>query len=349
MEGYSPERDRATAEEVKPPLKVRQTFKIDGDTQYGSPVGVARGLLFVEGTRKLHALALDTGKERWHLNLPGFFLSPAVAGNRVFVRVEWRGEGHVWAVDADAGHELWQFKFPRVGSPYGDVGGHVTSPVVAGGLVLVGASRSLYALDAATGEQRWAFDAQAPISSSATAADGSVYIADFEHLYAIDLETGTPSWDFELQGAISLFFAPIVIADQVVFGSYETIYALDRQSGDLLWSQALTEDNIVPSAAAGGHIYVKSVNRLYALDRKTGQVTWSYQATDFVSLPAVAGGQMYVITRAGGKSQLRALRLADGREVWKVESARLANAAPVVAGGRVYVRTVDGRVLAYAS
>ena len=68
---------------------------------------------------------------------------------------------------------------------------------------------------------------------------------------------------------------------------------------------------------------------------------------DFVSLPAVVGGQIYVITRIGGSGQLRALRLADGQEIWQTEDARLANAAPVVAGGRVYVRTTDGRVLVY--
>ena len=84
-----------------------------------------------------------------------------------------------------------------------------------------------------------------------------------------------------------------------------------------------------------------------ALDRATGEVDWSYQVMDFISLPALTGEQLYVVTRVGGKSQLRALNLADGQEIWQVENMRLSNAAPVVAGGQVYVRTVDGSVLSY--
>ena len=349
MEGYGPKRDRATTEEVRPPLSRGQAFKIGGDTEYGSPVTVSHGLLFVEGTRRLHALALDTGRERWRLNLPGFFLSPAVAGDRVFVRAESAQEGYLWALGVGTGRELWRFRFPRVGSSYDNIGGHVTSPVIAGGLVLVGASRCLYALDAASGEQRWAFDTQAPISSSAAVADDTVYIADFAHLYAVDLETGTQSWRFDHPESVSLFFAPIVAQDRVAITGYETVYAVDRKSGDLLWSQVMPGEDLVPAAAARDRIYCKSVNRLYALDRETGAIAWSYRAGDFVSLPAIAGEQLYVITRAQGKSQLRALRLTDGQEIWGVEQSRLSNAAPVIAGGRVYVRTVDGQVLVYAS
>jgi outer membrane protein assembly factor BamB len=349
MEGYSLARDRATADDVRPPLQMEQEFTVGGDTQHGSPVGVARGLLFVEGAGRLHVLALDDGKERWAFNLAGTFLSPAVAGNRVFVRAESGAEGYVFALEADSGLKLWQFKFPRVGSSYGDFGGHVTSPVVAEGLVLVGASQSLYALDVDTGAQRWAFDAQNPVASSATVAGDTVYVTDFTRLYAIDLETGVESWSFEY-GMMSLFFAPVVVGDAVIVTSYDTVYALDRDSGDVVWARSVAEDeDVVPSGAAGDHVYVKTSKHLYALDRETGALVWSYQAGDFISLPTVAGGQIYVVTRSGGRGQLRALRLSDGQEIWRIEDARLANAAPVVAGARVYVRTVDGSVLVYAA
>jgi len=131
MEGYSPQRDRATMDDIRPPLKMERELMVGDGSQFGSPVGVAHGLLFVEGRRRLHALALDSGKEQWYFDMPGSFLSPAVAGNSVFVRAESGEDGYVFAVSADAGLKLWQFKFPHVGSSYDNVGGHVTSPVVA--------------------------------------------------------------------------------------------------------------------------------------------------------------------------------------------------------------------------
>ena len=347
MEGYNPQRNRATTENVEPPLRVRQTVVVGGNTQFGSPVGIAKNLLFVEGARKLHVFALDSGEEQWNFDLPGFFISPAVAGDAVFVRAESGEDGFILALSADAGLKLWQYKFPRVGSAYNNVGGHVTSPVVSEGLVLVGAAQTFHALEAETGREIWMFKTQEPIASSATVGDNIVYFTDFTHLYALDLKTGKERWNFTYQD-MTLLFAPIIIEDQVVVTSGKTVYALDRHSGEVLWTKSLDAESLTPSAAGGNMVYIKSVNQLFALDRFSGETIWSYQVTDFVSLPVITETQIFIITRAGGNGQLRALRLSDGQEIWQSDHVQIANAAPIVAGGQVYVRTIDGNVLAYA-
>jgi outer membrane protein assembly factor BamB len=269
-----------------------------------------------------------------------------VAGNTVFVRAESGKEGYIVALTSDKGLKLWQFKFPRVGSRYNDVGGHVTSPVVSDGLVLVGAAQSFYALNAQTGKESWQFKLPEPVASSATVAGDLVYFTDFATLYALDLKTGEERWRFAHEDLASVF-APVIIDDQILMTSGNVAFTLDRSSGQVVWSKSLKAETLVPSAAAGERVYVKSNTDLFALNLSTGETEWSYHATDFVSLPALAGEQLYIITRVGGKSHLRALRLADGQEIWQIENLRLANAAPVVAGGQVYVRTVDGSVLAY--
>jgi outer membrane protein assembly factor BamB len=346
MEGYDLQRTRATTEDFQPPLDMGREMAIGGDTQFGSPVGIAQNLLFVEGDRKLYALALDSGEERWNYDLPGHFISPAVAGNTVFVRAESGEDGYIVALTSDKGLKLWQFKFPRVGSRYNDVGGHVTSPVVSRGLVLVGAAQSFYALDSQTGKEVWNFKLPEPVASSATIAGNLVYFTDFASLYALDLKTGEERWHFAHKDLASVF-APVIIDDQILMTSKNIAFTLNRDTGQVIWSKALESEDLIPSAAAGERVYVKSTTALYALDRATGEVDWSYQVMDFISLPALTGEQLYVVTRVGGKSQLRALNLADGQEIWQVENIRLSNAAPVVAGGQVYVRTVDGSVLSY--
>ena len=346
MEGYSPQRTRATIDSSYPPLTMNQEYIVGGETRYGSPVGVARNLVFMEGERKLHALIVDQGTEAWTYELPGAFVSPTIAGDSVFVRAESGDDGYVVALTADSGLRQWQFKFPAVGSVDGNLGGHVTSPVVVDGLVLVGASRSFLALDAITGKQVWAFRTGEPISSSATVADDTVYFVDFETLYAVDLQTGVERWRFA-QENLSVIFAPIVVDDHILTAHGDTAHLLNRLSGEVVWRKQIEDERLIPAGAAGDQVYVKSANTLYALDASTGEEMWSFHVTDFISLPAITNEVIYIITRAGGTGQLRAVSLASGEEVWQTENMRLSNAAPIVAGGRVFVRTVDGSLLAF--
>ena len=54
-----------------------------------------------------------------------------------------------------------------------------------------------------------------------------------------------------------------------------------------------------------------------------------------------------MIDRFGDGSHLLALGRVDGREAWRSDKARLARSAPVVAQGRLIVRTEDGQILIY--
>ena len=76
-------------------------------------------------------------------------------------------------------------------------GGYVyASPAVWRRLILVGSyDHSFYALDAATGDVRWRFRANGPISGSASVIAGVVYFATFaERTYALDAARGRELW-----------------------------------------------------------------------------------------------------------------------------------------------------------
>ena len=58
-------------------------------------------------------------------------------------------------------------------------------------------SKRFYALDAATGDVRWSFDANGPISGSATVIGGVVYFSTLkQRTYALDATTGRLLWSF---------------------------------------------------------------------------------------------------------------------------------------------------------
>ena len=106
---------------------------------------------------------------------------------------------------------------------------------------------------------------------------------------------------------------------------------------------------IIPAGADDLAVYVKSATTLFAVDPLSGEDIWAYQGGDFVSLPAVTATQLYVIARAGGLAQIRGLSRLDGKEEWHMESAALSNAAPIVAGDYLFVRTTDGRIVGFYS
>jgi outer membrane protein assembly factor BamB len=322
-----------------------QEFAVGGDTQLGSPVSVATGQIFVEGDQTLYALSLD-GQELWNFHLPGSYISPTIADDQVFVRAESGDTGYIIAIRADTGLRVWQYRFSRVGSNHDNVGGHGTSPVVIDDLVLVGADHYFHALDAKTGDEVWIFDLEDAITSSATVAGDLIFFTDLNYLYAIELKTGKERWRFR-SGDFSLSFAPIVSDNVVITTNQDIVFALNRANGEVIWSRKLPVETVIPAGATADKIYVKTTNQLFALDRKTGTEAWAFQVTDFISLPAIATEQIFIVSRSGGRAKLYALDVLTGQELWQAENTRLANAAPIVAGGQLYVRTVDGSVLVY--
>jgi len=348
MEGQSPQRNRATNGTLQLPLNIQTEYNVQGDAEHASPIVITDGLLFAESDRKLHAVALASGEEQWEFNLAGSFLSPAAVNGTVYVRSETGEDGFVFALAADSGAKLWQYKFAKVGSSYDNVGGHVTSPVVVDGLVLVGAAENVVALDTQDGKELWRFVTEYPVVSSVSVADGLVYFADFTRLYALDLQTGQERWRFD-HGKLALYFAPIIVGDQIALAGADTIYLLNRTTGKQAWSKRFDDIQIIPAGASAHHLYVKATNQLWALDLAQGNVAWNFSTTNFISLPALTDDQIYIITRADGGSQVRALQQATGQEIWRQEQAGLANAAPVIAGGNVYVRAISGKVLVFRS
>jgi outer membrane protein assembly factor BamB len=346
MEGANPQRNRATDAQITPPLSAQDRFVVGGDTQLGSPVSVTSEMLFADGDHRLHAFGLTDGQERWRIELLGSYLSPAVAGDKVFVRVESGEQGYLVALDLVTGEPRWDYQFPKVGSPHNNIGGHVTSPVVVGDLVIVGAAETITALDTQSGAVQWSFAGEEPITAAAAVTADTVYFADFTHLYALTLATGVERWRFKLEQA-TLFFAPIV-ANNVVFATGKhTIHAIDAQSGRKVWQRTFQQFDVMPAAATGDQLFVKAVNQLWALDSASGEVRWNYATVNFLSLPAVTAEELYLIVRSDNGSYLQALGRTNGKLVWQSEKLQLSNSAPVAADNAIYVRTVNGGVLGF--
>jgi outer membrane protein assembly factor BamB len=265
MEGYNPARTRAIEAGLTLPMVQQRELAVAGDDGDGSPLTIAQGVMLVESPHRLRAIDLSNGAERWSLKLDGIYISPAVAGNIVFIRSEAGNEGQMLALDIASGKQRWAFRPKRLSSSSnGYFGGHLTSPVVVGGTVFVGAGKEVYALDATTGAVRWTFAAQDYISSSATVADGRIYIADFDHLYSINQQTGVLEWAFPTTN--SIYFSPVVAGQTVLLTNGDTLVALDVASGKPRWVLNIPGEELIPGAVQGSRVFVKSTSSLYALE-----------------------------------------------------------------------------------
>jgi outer membrane protein assembly factor BamB len=346
MEGYNPARTRAIEAGLALPFTQRREVKVAGDDGDGSPLTIAQGVMLVESSHLLRAFDLRSGAERWSLKLDGIYVSPAVAGNTVFVRSESDNKGQTLALDITSGKQRWAFRPRRLSSSAnGYFGGHLTSPVVVDGTVFVGAGKEVYALDATTGAVRWTFAAQDYISSSATVSNGRIYISDFQNLYAIDQHNGVLIWAFSTKR--SIYFSPVVAAQTVLVANGDTLVALDTANGKQRWALSVPGEGLIPGAVQESRVFVKSTSALYALDLASGKQLWRAEDLNFISLPVVAGDQVYVVSGMGAATALAALDVSTGRDTWKHQVASLAKTAPVIAGQSLYVRTTDGRVLGF--
>jgi outer membrane protein assembly factor BamB len=352
MEGSNPARTRSLPADVPLPLTQRRELVVKGDIGNGSPPTIARDTMLIEANtnaaqKTLRAFDMQSGAERWAVHQKGLYISPAVEGNRVFIRAEEANKGHVVALDLQSGKELWAFAPKRISSSSTNYyGGHITSPVVVRGVVFVGAGQEVYALDAGTGRVRWTYATQDMITSSATVDSGRVYISDFEHFYALDQNSGKLFWAISTPS--SVYFSAVSSGSTVLVTNGDSLSALDAASGAQRWIVHYPgDDGLIPAAVQGQRVLVKSTETLYALDLASGKELWRLHDLNYVSMPAIAGGQVFLVTGSGADSAVVAHSMADGSVVWKQTVGRLANTAPVIAGSTVYVRTTKGSVLGF--
>ncbi|MEU9170662.1 serine/threonine-protein kinase [Streptomyces sp. NPDC048420] len=311
-------------------------------------MAVADGRIHASDGPTLFALDAREGADQWRLNTDAWVYS--LKAERGTVITGTRGGG-VQAWEASNGHKLWEltgcqtdFESPEAG------------PALHEGTVYIWQEGRLRALDARTGEERWAF----PIGDVAScggvpvrvaqAHDGYVYISAGTRVMALEVATGRVRWHFE---APAVFLSPptfvpgaAVTGGGVYLADYlGTVYALDATDGRDRWRIATeARASVEPVLVAGGHVHVGSGKGLYTLDAVTGTPKWRFQAGgDIVGAPAVAEGRIHF---GSTDHLLYTLKADDGRLRWKLATGGEITGSPVVRDGVVYACSKDRCVYA---
>jgi outer membrane protein assembly factor BamB len=252
----------------------------------------------------------------------------------------------------------------------------VASPIVVHGTVYIGASdKKLYALDAATGRQRWAFATQDWIVSAVAYADDRVIVASQDsRLHVVGAETGRQRLVYETGMGRHIGAGPAIEGDRVYFVSvgarvwaidwHATTYPLERallfwqtnlylwgmrssspiQKGSV-WSRRVGGDVRHTPAVAYSTVYVTTAQgQVVALDAATGAERWRTDVrVAITAAPTVAGTAVLIGTQDGIVFGLEA---HTGAVLWDFKTAGRITASPIVAGDTMYVASHDGTLYA---
>jgi outer membrane protein assembly factor BamB len=265
--------------------------------------------------------------------------------------------------------ERWTFKC-------GD--GVEGAPAIVNGVVyLASYDKHLYAVDLATGKQKWKTKLGSFKASPAVRGD-RVYVGDLDgKFYCVNAADGKPVWTFETEGEIhagpnfhgdnvligshdaTLYCvgpdgkkvwevktegpvngSPVVVGDiTFVAGCDSVLHVLDAKTGKETGTVDLGGQAAATAAVSGDFAYVGTMtNQVVAVDWKKLKRVWAFEAPRRAQ-PFYASATVAgsLVVSASRDKKVYAINRATGQEVWNFAAEAPVDASPVVVGERVYV------------
>ena len=152
---------------------------------------------------------------------------------------------------------------------------------------------------ALSGELKWRFQTDAPISSSPAVVGGRVYISTGDRrIVALDADSGDLIWDHKVPGPVD---SSVAVAGGMVFVGLRDgrVLALNADTGEVRWAFQTNGPVFSPPTIYQGELYAGSGDgKVYALDAMTGEERWSYLTDGWVTAsPAVNEDVVAVVSQ----------------------------------------------------
>ncbi len=279
------------------------------DPVAGAPTVFDGVLYFSSEDHHVYALDAATGDQLWKFETGDVVWStPTVTDDAVYFGSD---DEYVYALDRKTGELLWEHH-TRDWVEY--------SVPASEGVVYIKSGtyekREIQARDGTTGDLLWAVE-MPETKRPPEAIGANVYVLSSgksaDEFHALDASTGERLWVLNIE---DVEYPPAVTGGIVYFTGWDTVYAADEATGDILWSYEAEEGPTNSSPVVeDGICYFAPEGRFYALDAETGQVLWSYSDDYPIPMtPTVADGLVYVATYK--TEQFHALDAATGETVW---------------------------------
>jgi outer membrane protein assembly factor BamB len=277
--------------------------------------------------------------------------TPVVHDGRVFIAT---ARGELLCADLN-GNLIWSRELIKGETPDGNPLRHrIDAPIACfDGLLLAGTGDgSLYALDPATGEDRWIYKLDGAIlgtpnylGADADHPNGRVFVLEQSVglLVCLDAATGNEIWRAEEVDRSDASMA--VSPGAIVFGSCAAaLHVFDPATGKRLRDIEIDPDSQVAGGVAltGSRVISGSRSgKILEADFLTGETIWVYEASDdeIFATPAVTADWVIAASYDGF---IYALDRKTGGLRWKFDTEGLPGSA-VIAGDNV-IAVADGQL-----
>lgn len=256
----------------------------------------------VIGSRSLTALAVVSGRERWHTAVDAPNPWGALGARTVVVSTA------TGFVGLDRGSGALRWTVPVRESP----GPVAIGTDGAGGelAVLSTYEGSLVAVDAASGTVRWSLRLPDPPRGAPATGSGTVAVVTSgspSRLRVFDLDRGVPRWDHEVAAESA---TPVIDQDAVLLGAGDGEYrsalsAYGLADGVRRWRATVPasfQPGLEPTVAGRDVLVLDQLDHVTRIERATGRIRWTraLRGAALVGAPLVVGDAVVVVdaTRA---------------------------------------------------
>ena len=234
----------------------------------------------------------------------------------------------------------------------------IGSPLVSGDVVYVAVGTRMYALDRATGNQKWKYPLAEGIPgnfrSGPLLAEGTVVAAgDNRIVYGVDAATGERKWTSPF--TVPIVGQPVLAGNIVVVRLNDnTIMGIRADNGQPEWKAPSGEampykvyDGIDGDLAVHGStiLFATQAGELQAISATTRKVLWKAKFSTVTpgAVPVVYGDVAYM----NSGSWLVAVNALSGGARWQQNIGEPLAFSPAVSADGVFVVTADGKGLLF--
>jgi outer membrane protein assembly factor BamB len=156
-------------------------------------------------------------------------------------------------------------------------------------------------------------------------------------------------WNFTTGGDSNRFVEPAVVNGTIYWVKDGKLYALNLNTGVMLWNKTLVEVTGSPTVV-DGIVYVGTRGKVYAVYACNGTIKWEYNVNSDaqISTPVVYNGTVYIGYGIywSGPYGFVALSAHDGSYVWSYSDGD-AFWSPAYYNGAIFVGSQSGKVYSF--